>query len=103
MKVYYVFSIETPHWGNSNEYTQHNIFHVTQKNTLNYPKPAARAANFFQETQEQVRNSRGKQVISVWAIEVLLYLFRLGYLCICSKYHHQGCNGLHKTDQITNG
>ena len=29
---------------------------------------------FFQGTQEQVRNSRGKRAISVRAIEVLLYL-----------------------------
>ena len=30
---------------------------------------------FFQGTQERVRNSRGKQAISVRATEVLLYLF----------------------------
>ena len=29
--------------------------------------------DFFQGTQEQVRNSRGKRAISVRAIEVLLY------------------------------
>ena len=30
--------------------------------------------DFFQETQERVRNSRGKRAIGVRAIEVLLYL-----------------------------
>ena len=41
-------------------------------NTLNYPKSAA--MEFFQGTQERVRNSRGKRAISVRAIEVLLYI-----------------------------
>ena len=31
--------------------------------------------DFFQGTQERVRNSRGKRAISVRAIEVLLYIF----------------------------
>ena len=45
---------------------------MNKKNTLNYPKSAAKVF-FFQWTQEQVRNSRGKRAISVRAIEVLLY------------------------------
>ena len=44
---------------------------MKKKNILNYPKSAA--MGFFQGTQEQVRNSCGKQAISVQAIEVLLY------------------------------
>ena len=39
---------------------------------LNYPKSAAMEF-FFQGTIERVRNSRGKQAISVRATEVLLY------------------------------
>ena len=38
MKVYYVYSLESPHRGNSNEYTQYTIFNMKKKNTLNYPK-----------------------------------------------------------------
>ena len=71
MKVYCVFSLESPHRGDSNEYTQYTIFIMNKKDTINYPKSAAMV--FFQETQEWVRNSRGKRAISVRAIEVLLY------------------------------
>ena len=55
----------------------HNIpFSISKKKkkkeiTLNYPKSAA--YGFFLGTQERVRNSRGKQAISVLATEVLLY------------------------------
>ena len=41
MKVCYVFSSESPHRGDSNEYTQYTIFNLNKKNTLNYPNPAA--------------------------------------------------------------
>ena len=36
-----MFTIELPHRGDSNEYTQYTIFNVNKKNTLNYPKSAA--------------------------------------------------------------
>ena len=72
MKVCCVFSLESPHRGDSNEYTQYTIFNMNKKNTLNYPKSAA--MGFFQGTQERVRNNRGKRAISVRAIEVLLYI-----------------------------
>ena len=50
-----------------------NIFNIKKKITLtgNYPKPAAKG--FFLGTQKRVRSSCGKRVISVRAIEVLLY------------------------------
>ena len=35
MKVYCVFSLESPHGGDSNEYIQYTIFNI--KNTLNCP------------------------------------------------------------------
>ena len=50
MKVYCVFSLESPHRGDSNEFTQYTIFNMNKKNTLNYPKSAA--MGFFQGTQE---------------------------------------------------
>ena len=36
-----MFSLESPHQGDSNEYTQYTIFNMNNKNTLNYPKSAA--------------------------------------------------------------
>ena len=41
MKVCCMFSLESPHRGDSNEYTQYTIFNMKKKNTLNYPKSAA--------------------------------------------------------------
>ena len=41
MKVYCVFSIESPHRGDSNENTQYTIFNTKKKIALNYPKSAA--------------------------------------------------------------
>ena len=42
MKVYYVFSLELPHLGDSNEYTQYIIFNIKKKITLKYPQSAAK-------------------------------------------------------------
>ena len=41
MKVCCVFSLESPHRGDSNEYKQYTIFNVKKKVTLNYMKSAA--------------------------------------------------------------
>ena len=41
MKVCCVFSLESPHRGDSNEYTQYTIFNIKKKITLNYSKSAA--------------------------------------------------------------
>ena len=41
IKVCCVFSLEFPHRGNFNEYTQYNIFNIKQNITLNCPKSAA--------------------------------------------------------------
>ena len=35
-----MFSLESPHRGDSNEYTQYTIFNIKKKITLNYPKSA---------------------------------------------------------------
>ena len=70
MMVGGMFSLESPHRGDSNEYTQYTIFNIEKKITLNYLKSAAMV--FFQGTQERVRNNRGIRAISVRAIEVLL-------------------------------
>ena len=36
-----MFSLESRHRGDSNEYTHFTIFSMNKKNTLNYPKSAA--------------------------------------------------------------
>ena len=41
MKVYCVFSLESPHRGDSNENTKYTIFNIKKKITLNYPESAA--------------------------------------------------------------
>ena len=41
MKIYYVFSLESPHRGDSNENTQYTIFSMNKMNILNYPTSAA--------------------------------------------------------------
>ena len=43
LKVYCVFSLESPHRGDSNEYTHYTIFIIKKKTTLDYPKCAAMA------------------------------------------------------------
>ena len=41
MKVCCVFSLESPHRGDSNEYTQYTIFNVKEKIALIYPLSVA--------------------------------------------------------------
>ena len=36
-----MWSLESPHGGDSNENTQYTIFNMNKKTTLNYPKSAA--------------------------------------------------------------
>ena len=67
--VFCMFSLESPHRDDSNEYTYYTIFNIKKKLTLSYLKSAA--MGFFLGTQKWVRNR--KQAISVLAIEVLLY------------------------------
>ena len=61
-----MFSLESPHRGDFNEYTQYTIVNILSQ-ICSYA--------IFQGTQERVRNGRGKRAISVRATEVLL--------CIC--------------------
>ena len=74
MKVFCVFSLESPHRGDSNVYTQYTFVNVGNKITLNHLKSAAMGF-LFQGTRERVRNSHGKRAISVRAIEVILYFW----------------------------
>ena len=65
IKVCCVFSLKSPHRGDSIEYTQHTISINKRKITLNYPKSAA--VGISQGAQERVRKSRGRRAISVRA------------------------------------
>ena len=49
---YCLFSRESPHRGNSNEYTQYTIFNIKKKITLNYLKFVAMGV--FPGTHERV-------------------------------------------------
>ena len=57
MKIYFVYSLEWPNRGDSNEYTKYTIINIKKQLTLNYPKSAP--MGFYQRTHERVRNSRG--------------------------------------------
>ena len=52
MLVCCVFLLESPHQGNSNEYTQYTVFNIKEKIILNYPKSAA--MGLFQGTRKRV-------------------------------------------------
>ena len=41
MKICFVFSLESPHRGDSNEYTQYTIFNIEKKIDQNLSKSAA--------------------------------------------------------------
>ena len=73
MKVFCVFSLEMPQQGDSNEYTQYTIPQY-KKRKSSYIILSLHLWDLFQGTLEGVRNSHGKQAISVRAIEVLLYV-----------------------------
>ena len=79
MKVCCVFSLESPHRGDSNKNTQYTILNMNKKNTLNYPKSAT--MGLFLRPQKRVRNSRGKRAISARATEVLLYKLLKSLTC----------------------
>ena len=55
-----MFSLESPHRGDSNEYTQYTIVNIKRENPLYYPKFTA-VGFFFRGTEQRVRNSRGKR------------------------------------------
>ena len=65
-----MFSLESPHRGDSNEYTQHTIFNIKKSPEI---IPNAITRRLQLGTQERVRYSRGKQAISARSTEVLLY------------------------------
>ena len=76
MKVYCLFSLESPHRGDSSEYTQYTIFNIKKKITLSYCKSVA--MGFFPGTQERVRLSRGIKAPSMF--EPLKFYCTFGHM-----------------------
>ena len=68
-----MFSLESSHRGDSNEDKQYIIFSI-YKEKIALIIQNLQLWDFFQGTQERVRNSRSKRDISVRATEVLLYI-----------------------------
>ena len=59
IKVYCVFSLESPHRGDSNEYTQYTIFNIKNEIIL-YLSQICSYGFLFQGTPNRVRNNYGK-------------------------------------------
>ena len=78
-----MFSLKSPHRGDSNKYTQYTIFNIKKEINLNYPKPAA--MGFFKGTQGRVRNSRDKRAISVEPLKVYCTSLSKDFR-FCKKY-----------------
>ena len=82
-----MFSLESPHQGHSNEYTQYTLFNIKKKMTLNYPKIAA-IPFFFQGTQEGLWNKLSHQCSNHWRSTVPGKTTHLVYTD--TWYSHQG-------------
>ena len=100
MKVYCVFSLESPHRGDSYEYTQYTTFVIRKKIIPDYPKSAA--MGFFLETQDRFRNNRSTRAISVRATEVLLYIVVKGRKKDTNAFNHMVINGHKGNTNINN-
>ena len=64
-----MFTLESPHRGDSNEYTQRTIINIKKKIILNFISNIIMSAalDFFLGTQERALNSHVKRAISVRA------------------------------------
>ena len=70
-----MFALESPHRGDSNENIQYTIFNVNKKNTINYPKSAAKG--FF---------SKGLRIEFETAVVNEPSVFeQLKFNCLCSE------------------
>ena len=65
-----MYSLESPHRGDSNEYTQYTIFKINKKITRKYLKSAVK--RFF--PRDSRTSLKQQRAISVGATEVLLYI-----------------------------
>ena len=85
-----VFSLESPHRGDSNEYTHNTTISLKKSITRNYLKynNVCGFGIIFVRDSERVRNSCVKRANSVRATEVLYCI------CICLGLYHFTAQGL---------
>ena len=70
MKIYSLFSLDSPHLGDSKEYTQYTIFNLKKKTIIYYNKSAAMGS--CPRDSRTSSKQAWSRAISVRAIEVLL-------------------------------
>ena len=58
MKVCCMFSLESPHQGDSNEYTQYTIFNIYKKKKINLNFPISAAMDFFKGLKNDFEAAR---------------------------------------------
>ena len=78
MKVYCVFSVESPHRGDSNENTQHTIFNRKSKPPQIIPN--LQLWNFFQRTQKRVLFKTAIPIFQ-YSTYLTLPLFQIRHTC----------------------
>ena len=76
MRVYCVFSLESPHQGDSNECTQYTVFNINI--TLNYPKSAGMGFFF-----KGLKNDFETAVVNELSVFEPLKVY-----CISATYYH---------------
>ena len=67
-----MFSLESPHRGDSNEYKRYTIFNIRKKITLNYPKSAAMF--FFKGLKNEFETAMVNEPSMFEPLKVLLYI-----------------------------
>ena len=78
MIVCWVYSLESPRWGDSGEYTQHTIPWYNKKKNKKKKTLNIFFLSYWKDfvgTEKRVRIVHGKRAIRVRAIEVILYIF----------------------------
>ena len=70
-----MFSLESPHRGDSNEYTRYTIFNMNKKDTINYPKSAA--MGFF---SKGLKNEFETAVVNEPSVFEPLKFYCIGFL-----------------------
>ena len=78
-----MFALESPHRGDSNEYTQYTIFNIKRKITLNFPKSAA--TEFFQGTLDRVEKARVNEPSGFEPLKFYCYMYQLSHASLCNR------------------
>ena len=78
-----MFSLQSSHQGDSNEYTQYTIFNTKKKITLDYPKSAAMGLKTF---SKGLKKEFETAVVNVPSVFRPLKFYCLKLLYILSKY-----------------